>query len=381
MTEPHDSDSAGRDAALGPAREAGVEHHAAGDGLRPGDAGAAAEWATRYRDYVERSIARASRTQDLNRDLIKRVASGELAPWTIESHYATFAATHAAAYAQRMAEVTMTYLAGLVQMGSTYSYELVEAVLPGAATLPEMPPPSFDPSSSADWFADLTTFAAAENRRVTEMLRRLMEKVAMGELTPANVEEVSSRFHSEHVPASTSRLVELYLDLLTGLEEVHGSFGEQYLRTIPGLAPATGAPSGRGVEVVAALGQSVSVRFAVANTDLEPAAVRCSLTGVRRADGVGPAFDPIVGIRPEQLDLPAGSEEVVELTVHTDGTHFQAGSAYEGVFRVANDSRTLLELPLTIHVTPPRAPAESDEDPDEPARAPGDEADVRGDVQ
>jgi hypothetical protein len=360
-----------------------VERHAARDDVRPEQAGAAAEWAARYREYVERSIARASRTQDLNRDLIKRVASGELAPWTIESHYATFAATHAAAYAQQMAEVTMTYLAGLVQMGSTYSYELVEAVLPGAAALPEVPPPTFDPSSSADWFADLTSFAAAENRRVTEMLRRLMEKVATGELTPANVEEVSARFHSEHVPVSTSQLVELYLDLLTGLEEVHGSFGERYLRTIPGLIPAAGAPSGRGVEVAAALGDSVSVRFAVANTDLERAAVRCSLTGVRRADGVGPAFDPIVGIRPEQLDLPAGSEELVELTVHTDGVHFQAGSAYEGVFRVANDSRTLLELPVTIHVTPPRALAESNGAPDPPAgeAAPAieDEADVRGD--
>jgi hypothetical protein len=330
-----------------------------------GDVEAVAAWSARYREYLERSIARAGRAQDLNRELIKRVATGQLAPWTIENHLNTFAATRAASYSERIANITMAFLAGLIQIGSTYSYELVQAVLPGAVLEPEVVAPDFEPAKSADWFRDLTMFAAGENARATAMLRMVMDQVAAGELAPADVEQVSSKFHTEHVPNSTGRLVELYLDLLTRLEEVHTSFSEEYLRTVMGTAPSEAAHPDSAAEVDALLGEATSIRFAVTNTDLEPTVVACTLSGIRRADGVGPAFDPVVNVTPRRLELAPGAEATVELTIHADADHFQLGALYEGVFQVASATRTLLELPLRIRVMAPE-PAPGPPDPPPP---------------
>lgn len=320
----------------------------AGDHQAADDAEAFAAWSRRYREYLERSIARAVRAQNLNREVTSRVAAGQLAPWTLESQLSTFAATRGAAYSERIANITMTFLSGLIQTGATYSYELVEAVLPGAAPAPKVVVPDFEPAKSLDWFRDLTVFAAAENARVAAMLRMMMEKVAAGELAPAEVEQISSRFHAGHLPNSTSRLVELYLDLLTGLEEVHASFSEEFLRTVLGPAPGDGERPDSAVEVDVTLGEDSSVRFAVTNTDADPAVVACTLSGIRRADGIGPAFDLAVSTTPERLELAPGAEATVQLTIHADADHFQPGVPYDGVFRVASPTRTLLELPLRI---------------------------------
>jgi hypothetical protein len=300
-------------------------------------------------------MARAGRAQDLNREVIRQVAAGQLAPWTLESHLSTFAATRAASYSQQIANITMAFLVGLIQTGSTYSHELMQAVLPGAPSGPEVAP-DFDPAKSADWFQDLTVFAATENARITAMLRTVMEKVAAGELAPADVDQLSSKFHAQHLRGSTSRLVELYLDLLTGLEEVHAAFSEEYLRTLMGTVTGEAAHPNGAVDVDALLGEATSVRFAVTNTDLEPAVVACRLSEIRRADGVGPAFDPVVHTAPDRLELAPGAEATVELTIHADADHFQPGVPYDGVFRIASATRTLLELPLRIRAMVPEPP-------------------------
>jgi hypothetical protein len=343
----------------------------AGEHAVPGYTEAAA-WSMRYHEYLERSITRALRAQDLNRELVRKVAAGQLAPWTIETHLSTFAATRAASYSQQIAQVTMAFLAGLIKLGSAYSHELVQAVLPGAPQPAQAAAPDFEPSRSADWFRDLTVFAAAENARATAMLRTVMDKVVAGELAPLYVEQASSRFHQDYLPGSTGQLVELYLDLLNGLEEVHASFSEEYLRSLLGPVQGVSPPPENAVAVDAILGEDVSIRFAVTNTDLDPAVVACTLSGIRRADGVGPAFDPAVRTTPGRLELAPGAEATVELTIHAGADHFQAGEFYEGVFRVANATRTLLELPLRIRALEPQPHAQRPEQqgsPHEPESA------------
>lgn len=323
-----------------------------------GDPDPSAAWAARYREYLERATARAVRAQDLNREVTRRVAGGELAPSTLESQLNAFLAANSVSYSHRLSGMTMRFLTGLIQTGTTYSYELVEAVVPGAVERPDAVAPEFDPAEWADWFTRLTEFAAGENSRVTAMLRTVMDQVASGDLAPTEVEEVSSVFHTERVPESTSRLVGLYLDLLSGLDEVHARFGEDYLRIVLGDLPGEAvAPSDDTVEFEAPLGETTSIRLGVSNDDLGPAAVRCTLTEVRRADGVGPAFEPVFTTTPERFELAPGAEATVELTLAADAHRFEPGALYVGVFRVASHTRTLLELPLRIRVTPTPQPA------------------------
>ncbi len=279
-------------------------------------------------------------------------------------------ATHATAYSQRVAQLTADFLTGMIQMGSLYSHELIERILPGAIPRPDMTSvPKFDAATSSDWLSDLVRFATDENAVALSRLRLVMDKVASGELVPAEVQDISTQFQSERVWGSTTRLVELFLDLLSGLEEVHASFNEQYLRNVLGVGPSdppgpVGATRPDAVRVEARLGEPATIRLAVTNTEPEPIVVRCQLSGVRRADGVGPAFDPPVTTNPEYLELAPGAEATVALTVRADADHFQPDTRYEAVFRVANDSRRLLELPLNLDITAPhQPPAKPSDDP------------------
>jgi hypothetical protein len=317
------------------------------------DADAAGAWYARYGEYIQRSIARAARAQELNREVIRRVAAGQLAPSTLDSHLGTFAAIHALAYSEQVASTTVTFLAGLIRAGSAYAHDLVRIVVPGAVPPPGPSQPEFGPGQSADWFRDLTLYAAAENVRVTAMLRMVLERVEAGELAPAQVQQASSEFQAERLLHSTGHLVELYLDLLTGLEEAHAAYSEQYLRSLMDTGPGVSARPVSTADIEAVLGQPTSVRFAVTNTDPEPVAVECTLSEIRRADGVGPAFDPVAETIPRRIELRPGAEAAVELTIYADAGQFQPRTLYDGVFRVASATRTLLELPLSIRAVAP----------------------------
>ena len=75
-------------------------------------------------------MRRAARAQDLDREVLRRLTTGELAAWTLDTQLTFFVATHAAAYSQRVAKLTADFLTGTIQMGSIYSRELIERILP-----------------------------------------------------------------------------------------------------------------------------------------------------------------------------------------------------------------------------------------------------------
>jgi hypothetical protein len=269
-------------------------------------------------------------------------------------------------YANRLADTSMRFLAGLIQAGTTYSYELVETILPGAAPATAEVPPEFDPADWGDWFKRLTDYATTENAGVTGMLRSVMEKVATGELAPAGVEELSVVFHEQRLPGSVSKLVELYFDLLTGLDDIHAAYGEEYLQAVVGPASRGHNTTLVSLDLTAPVGETALVRLAVANTAAEPAAVRCVVTDVRRADGIGPAFEPDASITPERIDLAPGRETTIALSIRLADRRYEPGALYVGTLHVLSPSDTLLEVPLRIRATAA---------PDQPDRS--DKPDVR----
>src|ERR1700676_2580558 len=102
-----------------------------------GSSDPSAELLARYQQHLERGAARAQRTQDLNRELVKRVARGELTPDALDDHFSAFLAARSVAYANRLADTSVRFLTGLVRAGTTYSYELVETIMPGEVSVPD----------------------------------------------------------------------------------------------------------------------------------------------------------------------------------------------------------------------------------------------------
>jgi hypothetical protein len=310
------------------------------------------EWSARYAEYLKSSTARAARTAELNKQLMKRVARGELAPVTLESQLTAFLATNATSYANELAETSMEFLTGLVEVGTSYSYELLESIVPGEVPDPDNAAPDFDPGDWSNWFRRLTDYAAAQNASVTEMLRTVMEKVASGAIAPRDMQAVSEEYHGERLPGTVAKIVTLYFDLLTRLDETHSAYGDRFLETVLDLSKAA-EKSDATLDLVGPIGGTASVRFAVSNTAADSTSLRSVMTDVRRADGVGPAFEPPVTISPERFVLEPGAEEILALTVRLLADSFEPGPEYVGTLHVLSPGSTLVEVPLRIRAALP----------------------------
>ena len=329
----------------------------------------AAEWAVRYSRYVQESAARAARAAELNSQLLKRIASGDLAPATLERQYAAFLATRSTAYADDVAQTGLRFLTGLVQAGTTYTHELVERIAPGEFDRDPQRPPRVAPTvHPGDWsaaFQELTDFAMAENTAVAALLRALMDKVASGALSPDAMHSASAEFHGEQVPQTIDELVTLFFDLMTRLDQAQADFSSGYLQSVLDLAGET-EPGEATLELVGASGGTVSARLAVANNEAEPVGLRVVMTDVRRTDGVGPAFEPALTIRPRRFTLAAGAEEVVTVSVHLAADTFEAGGPdYVGTLHVLSPGRTVLAVTVVIRASV-AVPAEESARPDQP---------------
>lgn len=322
-----------------------------------------AAWTMRYARYVQESTARAACTAELNTRLLKRIANGELAPATLDSHQGAFLAANAASYTDDVAEIGMRFLSGLIQAGTTYSHELVERVAPGEFETERRAPPSVGGEWSTG-FQRLTDYAMAENTAVAALLRALMEKVASGALSPDGMHSASEEFHGEQLPQTVEELVTLFFDLMTRLDEAHSEFGNRYLQTTLELA-GEAEPGEVSLHLVGPIGETVSARLAVSNNEPEPATLRAVLTDVRRTDGVGPAFEPDITIRPGRFTLAPGAEEVVTVTVRLAAGAFEPGGPeYAGTLQVLSPGRTVLAVPVRIRAAVPVEPADL-EGPDE----------------
>jgi hypothetical protein len=310
------------------------------------------DWTARYAEYLSQASSRAARTAELNSRLLKRIARGELTPTILERRYAAFAGTHGAAYANDVAAASMRFLTGLVRAGTGYANELVQHVAPGSSAAEPGEPPSF---ASADWSTGLrrlTDYAATENATIAALLRTLMDQVASGAVDPADMQAAAEDFHADHLPQTVREIVSLFFDLLTGLDETHADFGIRYLDEVLGLAPDTDRASAT-VDVVGPTGGSATARLAVSNDAAGPTALRVVMTDVRRADGIGPAFEPDVTIVPERLTLPPGAEEQITLTIRLDAAVFEPGPEYIGTLHVLSPGETLLAVPLRIRAAIP----------------------------
>ena len=325
-----------------------------------------AAWAERYARYLQESTGRAARTAELNRRLLTRVANGELAPATLDNQFAAFLATNAATYADDVAETGLRFLTGLIAAGTTYTHELVERIAPGELETERRAPPII---ARGDWttgLQGLTDFAKAENTAVAALLRALMEKVASGALSPDGMHASSEEFHGEHLPETVDELVTLFFDLMTTLEEAHADFGNRALLTVLDL-PGETETGETSLELVGPIGKTASARLAVANNESEPTALRAVMTDVRRSDGIGPAFDPDVTIRPARFTLAPLAEEVVTLTVRLAAKVFEPGPEYVGTLHILSPGRTVLAVPVRIRAAVPvdeeerAGPHESDE--------------------
>jgi hypothetical protein len=276
----------------------------------------AAEWQARFGRYLEHSAESLKRTAELNRELVKRIACGDIAPVIVESQLAAFMATRAASFAEEMADVTTEFLARLVGVNSWYARTLVE-------------------QASIDWFERLNDHAKAETAALQDILR---ERQA-----PEGIDD-------EELPTTLAVTADVFLDVLTRLEDINTTYGHRYLEAVLGLTRESDKACAT-LHAVAPIGETATVRFAVRNNTDERADIRCVLTDVRRSDGVGPAFEPDATIMPNGFGLAAGTEEVLTFSVRLAESDFTAGPVYIGGIRVMGVGDSVVDIPVDLRAS------------------------------
>ena len=310
------------------------------DGAQPDATDAVAstvEWATKFARYLQRSAERLGETAELNKELTKRIAYGDVPPVIVESQLAAFLATNAESYAAEVADLTMNVLTRLIGLSSDYVCALAQGIAPGSPAPSRPTPPRFDPTDPVDWFERLNQYAAAEASVAKAILRSAVDR------EPENPS-------TEPFSIAAAKTADTFLELLIRLEDINSDYGRRYLTSVLGLTRDSEKAEAT-LQAVAPLGQTATMRFAISNNSDADATVRCVLTDLRRSDGVGPAFEPDATLTPNNFRLPVGAEEFIQLSVRLAESDFEDGPVYTGGVRVLGVGDAVVEIPLNLRAS------------------------------
>ena len=253
-----------------------------------------------------RAAGQSARTLQLSDLLLGCVARGQLAPAAIRDSMARFLQERGPASTARTAELSARFFAGLLQ-------------LPDAEA-----PPELNPANAADWFGRLHEYA----------LRQYAAR------------DWSAVDDPSRAPEQLLRAARLCLELLAGLTELRTGLAEESLR---GALAMVSPWAGQSVlDLAAPLGETTMASLSLANTRQERAVIRCAVTDVRRADGVGPAFVPDIRIVPDGFLLEPDQEATVRLSLRLDPALYDHDAPYIGALQVTRHGEPHFEVRLRI---------------------------------
>lgn len=311
-----------------------------------GTSPATPDWSTSYSQFMARSTAQSAKTLKLYQEALEYVAQGKLVPTVFQDYFPRFAQAHASEYASKVGEVGARFLSDLVQIGSFLSREQPESDGDGSFE-PEMSPPRFDAANPFRWYEQLAEYAGRLSGRAVRAYRRHLDRVAAGETTPSEVQQNTSDYLARQLPDYLQHLTKLYFGLLDGLNEIRADYEDNYFRGVLATANREAEPP-VVLHLRGLLGATASARLSITNTTAQQTAVNYSLTDVRRLDGQGPAFVPAITITPEQLELEAGEEGSIHLSLLLDPNDYDPGALYTGTLYISGNADLRVEMQLRI---------------------------------
>ncbi|MGH9143333.1 MAG: hypothetical protein ACRD2I_19535 [Vicinamibacterales bacterium] len=292
--------------------------------------------------YMLRAAQQSARAQDLYYAVLHRVALGTLTPTAIRDTLASFSADYGPTYAAQVGQLAMQFLGGLLQ----------------AIGNADDPAPPYDAVNPTTWFVRLSEYANSNSRRAVHDYQINLGRVAAGDVTPPELQADLAHDYSRRSTEQLRRMSQLYFDLLRSLSELTARAEDEYFSRLLGAGARAAAPEA-SFQLGGALGEHASALLTIENTRTEAATIRCVMTELRRADGIGPAFMPSAIIDPARLVLEAGQESTVRVSLQLDPSHFEPGVRHVGAVQVLRGGDDRLEIPLQVTASPVRQPAGS----------------------
>jgi hypothetical protein len=310
----------------------------------------ATQWSVWYTQYLSRASSHSTKSLQLYQEVLECVSRGQLAPTVLQDLFSGFAQARGTEYTTKLLALSSRFFSGLVRIGAAYSQDQAELVMPGAST-PELPPPQFDSNDPARWFQQIAEYAAQLNARVLKAYQMHLEHVATGETAPGRLQQASTEYMKTRLPDHLQEIGRLFFDLLDGLNNLRADYEEDYLRGVLATVGRSTTESAFELRLVGKHGDLASASLSITNSRRERALIRCSVSEVRRVDGVNTAFVPKIAIEPEELDLMPGAEGHLRLALRLEESDFDLGFFYVGAVRITENGKPWMEVPLRIAAT------------------------------
>jgi hypothetical protein len=296
-----------------------------------------ADWGVRFQELAADASQMSARALRRYQELLDRVASGELKPEQIQRQFAAYMQQQATPATRDLVEMSLGLLTGLLYAEARYREALLDGLLP--ATEPVPPPPSPADVDLAHWFQALSTYATAQAARAMSRHQLLVDRVAAGEISAADVQNRSRRYLEEQAPEFVNDVMRLGLAFVAGLQRSSSTFTDTLYDQV--LGPDMGSTSAPEppvcVDLRGAPGSVVSANLVVENTHGRGATVVCRASEFA-ARAFGRRFRAALEIVPSEFALGPGGQQEVELRLPLDPSLFAEGADYVATLQIAGAS-------------------------------------------
>ncbi len=278
-----------------------------------------------------------------HRELLDRVANRTLDPDAVQRGFQAYLQQQAAASTRELVEASVGLLTGLLYIEARYREAMLDGLLPAEDPIP--PPPSPVSVDLSNWFQMLASYGAVQSARTVARQQKLVERIASGEVSVAQLDQRGRTYVSAHAPKFVADVVELGLAFARQMQRSSAALADGLYDGVLGVDPDDmSADAALVMELQGASGATVEARVEVENSRDTVAEITCALLPfVSRATGAGVAAGVV-----EPMRFVLAPQTSRELVVHVtlDPAVFSPGTDYFGMLRVsgAGDREMLVQL-------------------------------------
>ena len=317
-----------------------------------------AEWGRRFQDLTADASQMYARVLRRYNELLHRVAAGELQPDQIQKQFQDYLQERGTAATRELVELSVDLLAGLLYVQAKYREALLDGLLPADGPLP--PPPSPSSIDLTNWFETLAKYATEQSARGMARQQRLVERIASGEITPAQIQEQGRRYLESQAPNFVGDVMDLGLTFVGRLQQSSAAMTEGLYDRVLGPESDESSPPDPPlvVDLRGASGSVVTAQIVVENTRGETADVRCGVSEFTPRAG-GRPVQTVAEVVPARFTLGPGEARDVVLSLPLDRPSFTPGTDYFGILRISGTGEHEMVVQLIAHADPSAAPQQA----------------------
>ena len=312
-----------------------------------------ADWGLRFQELAAdagRMYAHVLRRYD---ELLDRVARREIPPEEVQKQFRDYLQEQSAASTRDLVETSVGLLTGLLYAEAKYREALLDGLLPSEGPIP--PPPSPSSFDINTWFQTLSTYAAEQSARGIKRHQMLVERIASGAISSAQVQEQGRRYLERHAPEFVDEVMSLGLSFVGRLQRSSTTFAEGLYDRVLGPEDESAPPEPPlCVDLRGPAGAVASVAIVVENSRLEAADIVCRASDFASRTG-GTPFRSALEVTPSRFTLAPREQRDVMLRLPLDSSLFTPGDDYVALLKIAGAGENEMIVQLLARAEPAEA--------------------------